>query len=141
MRISTVLAVALLLAACAASSPREDLSDQSPALSPQPTASPALASSSANVAERVAPTPLGPVTEVFASPNDGALTGVVCEVRKRPGSRVKERVCMLREAHNAIREAARDRLSAAQREHQWLEEVTREAETERRRGGGFGPGP
>lgn len=141
VRKSTGPAVALLLAACAANAPREDLSYQALALSQPPTASAALASSGGDSATRVVPTRVGPATEVVASPSDEAYTAVVCEVRERPGSKIKQEICMTREAYSASREAAKGQLSDLQREQQWRDEVIREAEINGRRptGPGFGP--
>jgi len=85
-----VPAVALLLAACAANPPREDLSYQPAALSRQPATSATLATAGSVAAERVVPTVLGPVTEVVYSPTDEAYDAVVCELRERPGSKIKK---------------------------------------------------
>ena len=140
MRISTVPAVTLLLVACAANPPRDEVGYQPTAPSQLPTAAAVFASSTANEdAERIVPTQIGPATEVVASPDDGAITGVVCEVRERPGSRIKQKVCMTREAHVAIREAAKGQLAVAQREQEWLDEKIRENEMNAHRG--LPPGP
>ena len=142
MRNWTAPAAALLLAACAANPPREDLSHQPAVLSPQPTTSATLAATAGRVApQRVVPTALGPVTEVVYSASDEAYDAVVCEVRERPGSKIKQKICMTQEALRARQEATTDHLSTLQREQQWRDEAIFQAEMQGRRPTGFGLGP
>lgn len=142
MRNWTVPTVALLLAACAANPPLEDLSRQPAALSQQPATSATLATTPGSAAaERAVAIDPEAVTEVVYSPNDEAYNAVVCEVRERPGSNIKQKFCMTREAWSARQAASQDQLSDLQREQRWRDEVIREAEMHGRRPTGAGLGP
>ena len=143
MRNWTVPAAALLLTACAANPPRQEAVYEPPALSEQTAAPVSFVAASENVgAARVVPPDPESVAEVVASPGtDQAYSALVCETRERPGSKIKQKICMTQEEFNARQAATDDQLSALRHEQQWRDEIIREAELSGSRPSGFGLGP
>ena len=132
MKNPILMALALMLVACASTAPRQ-------VQSPLATSGAAFAPGAAAPAAEVVTLP---VEEVDVEEIDN---GLVCEKRQRPGSKMTQTFCYTREEHLAREaardEALRDQLDELQREARWRDEIIRQAELERRRPSGFGIGP
>ena len=165
MRHPIVLAVPLLICACASQPPSAVQTSLSPGVAPfvANTTDPATAEQSVPSAPQP---PVGREQAAYAAGSAGADvsnegqesiaqlrtlsieeadSGRVCEARMRPGSRMTRTVCYTREERLAY-EAEREEMTEAQiaelqREQRWRDEIIRQAEMSGRRPSGFGLGP
>ena len=161
MRYSIFMALSLLVSVCASQTPSGDqtfLSSSAAALIASPpdvAVAEESGSSEAKMPARIQQVDSAPegaeenaaiesdeqITNVRVVPMDEADDRRICEYRKRPGSRIAQKVCFTRQERIANQEATKDQLANLQREQRWRDEIIREAQMNGRRPSGFGLGP